>query len=839
MTLIDETWVTSPDTIVVDGIIEDIISVEGDPNYCNVKIVNPLPENDFIEEVLDEVKIHYHCDQVDEESFYEIEEADLDGYAAFSEGDIVTVLCKLNGQYPERSIEPIAVTGFRFASKECLGAGLVFGTYKRSISDYINTLGLTYSKTSLEGIPEEKNDDGDWYSRIPGDIDEHLFLSDQYRTHKTQQLGNFLIVQHILDPEAKTSECVIYYLDTLANNAEKHYREIGRVVVTTLDDECCPGCDDTCPWPYGSKSYNIDYYFDGENIVSFRHKDYWHNADVFLNFSGVITFPMRWPKFIGHLHQTDDGKTYLVLSIIITRNFADRHPNDFIIPAAFIHFDSDLAKSYFEDKDFFKEEHADDDPPVSWDVLSNRNTGWIVGNDATSEDKDKHSRPMNSWWGDAGTPNNVGSITILVGSLDGSDFFKFHIYPNIWITWRPREQFKDLYNFLEPTQNGFKFLELSISNISYNEMEDVGKVPYDNDGYIKEYNFQTNSFSVGVASGLDITGTGSIGGSPWSYSLTVDQYIGIINNELMHVHRVENGSYDGGPPKSSSKSQELSYENMPFSYSINRTWNPHSSDEDWCDEVTDAGTWAEFPYLEFCSEDLVKVAQWWRSTGDPWLFPLWFVKAQDGVYGIVFEDLNMDCPFELQGDGSFNPNAPCPGGRGYQFYFVDPSGNMYPVISYSSSENEAYNVFMYPIEYYDGSLPSTQLPFSVDNETKIYYEWRIPHGVGTNTNGIFAYRDDPNYVEGAVILDICRYRCQTIGNHEYISPDFIDTPNAFFFKLFSRTGDTFWIFDKVELSLTQVDGKMLQAYKDTHDQESPEVDFRLISWKLFDPSGEE
>lgn len=119
MTFLDFDGIASGESIVVEGQMKVIAS----SNICSVDIIDPFLENEDVLRHFTAVDIHYHCwDDIDSIT----EEADEDGYLAFQVDDLVTVLCKIQGNYPDRSLEPVAVTGFVDEVRVCWGDKGVF-----------------------------------------------------------------------------------------------------------------------------------------------------------------------------------------------------------------------------------------------------------------------------------------------------------------------------------------------------------------------------------------------------------------------------------------------------------------------------------------------------------------------------------------------------------------------------------------------------------------------------------------------------------------------------------------------------------------------------------------
>lgn len=112
MTFLDFDGIASGESIVVEGTIKFIFS----DNTCHVDIVDPFPENEDALRSFTSIDIHFHCfDDIDSTT----EEADESGFLAFQVDDAVVVLCKIEGNYPDRSLDPIAVTGFVGEVRAC------------------------------------------------------------------------------------------------------------------------------------------------------------------------------------------------------------------------------------------------------------------------------------------------------------------------------------------------------------------------------------------------------------------------------------------------------------------------------------------------------------------------------------------------------------------------------------------------------------------------------------------------------------------------------------------------------------------------------------------------
>lgn len=173
MTILNSTDILDYESIVVEGQIE-VITGE---NECTVTIYDPFVEHGGALRTFTEVRIHYHCySQIDPTT----PGADSDGYTAFSEDDFVTVLCKIMGDYPERYLEPVAVTGFRDEIKECFR------------SCYL--LGRSSTRQKLGAYPDGEiiQEDGtNCSSENVVLLDYMSHLNDSYT--KTKQVGNLLI----------------------------------------------------------------------------------------------------------------------------------------------------------------------------------------------------------------------------------------------------------------------------------------------------------------------------------------------------------------------------------------------------------------------------------------------------------------------------------------------------------------------------------------------------------------------------------------------------------------------------------------------------------------------
>lgn len=112
MTILGYDDLASGESIVVRGQLTEVYT----GNLGNLSITDPFPENNSVLRSFTNIEIHYHCwNDVDPTT----DEADSDGNMAFRVDDWVTILCKIQNRYPNRLLDPIAITGFVGEGRIC------------------------------------------------------------------------------------------------------------------------------------------------------------------------------------------------------------------------------------------------------------------------------------------------------------------------------------------------------------------------------------------------------------------------------------------------------------------------------------------------------------------------------------------------------------------------------------------------------------------------------------------------------------------------------------------------------------------------------------------------